>query len=86
MASLQRSDEQAAVEKEEEKEMPLEEIGEYRALAQQNSIEAIRAAEERYAKARESTASALKETDSTPTPPYRSIARRVLMDDSQGSL
>ncbi|KAL5715960.1 hypothetical protein ACHQM5_017710 [Ranunculus cassubicifolius] len=36
---------------------PLEDIGKYRAQAQQNSMDAIRGAEERYAKAKETTLS-----------------------------
>ncbi|KAH7658129.1 hypothetical protein IHE45_17G066400 [Dioscorea alata] len=44
------------------KELTPEEIGQYRATAQQNSLDSIRAAEERYAKAKESGHSALRET------------------------
>ncbi|KAJ0963062.1 hypothetical protein J5N97_028184 [Dioscorea zingiberensis] len=39
-----------------------EEIGQYRATAQQNSVESIRGAEERYAKAKESGYTAIRET------------------------
>ena len=61
MASTQepnpKGDEKEAT-KEEEKDMSLEEISNYRAIAQQNSLDAIKAAEERYNRAKES----LKET------------------------
>lgn len=49
-------------EKKKKKELTPEEITQYRATAQQNSLDSIRAAEERYAKAKESGHSALRET------------------------
>ncbi|MQM09866.1 hypothetical protein Taro_042742 [Colocasia esculenta] len=48
--------------KAEEEAMSLEEMTKYRAAAQQNSIDAIRAAEERYAEAKDAAAAALKNT------------------------
>ncbi|CAK9170825.1 unnamed protein product [Ilex paraguariensis] len=46
--------------KEEREGLSLDEISKYRATAQQNSMEAIRAAEEKYAKNKESSESALR--------------------------
>ncbi|XP_078428305.1 uncharacterized protein LOC144700708 [Wolffia australiana] len=68
MASTQRAKRKPKREErkeEEEKNMSLEEIGGYRATAQQNSLETIRAAEERYTKAKDSAAAVLKESKET---------------------